>query len=51
VERVKENLVDVDLSENDLKEIDSILASAEIHGERYHGPTNALNFGDSPPEK
>ena len=51
VERVKENLVDVDLSENDLKEIDSILASTEIHGERYHGPTNALNFGDSPPEK
>ena len=51
VERVKENLVDVELSENDLKEIDSILASAEIHGERYHGPTNALNFGDSPPEK
>ena len=51
VERVKENLVDVELSENDLKEIDSILASAEIHGERYHGPTNALNFGDSPPER
>jgi len=51
VERVKENLVDVDLSDNDIKEIDSILASAEIHGDRYHGPVNALNFGDSPPEK
>jgi pyridoxine 4-dehydrogenase len=51
VERVKENLVDVDLSENDLKEIDSILASVEVHGERYHAAANALNFGDSPPEK
>jgi pyridoxine 4-dehydrogenase len=51
VDRVKENLVDVDLSENDLKEIDGILETAEVHGERYHGPVNALNFGDSPPEK
>jgi pyridoxine 4-dehydrogenase len=51
VERVKENLVDVELSENDLKEVDSILASAEVHGERYQGPANALNFGDTPPEK
>jgi pyridoxine 4-dehydrogenase len=51
VERVKENLVDVELSENDVKEIDSILASAEVHGERYQEGVNALNFGDSPPEK
>jgi pyridoxine 4-dehydrogenase len=51
VERVKENLVDVELSENDVKEIDSILASVEVHGERYQEGANALNFGDSPPEK
>jgi pyridoxine 4-dehydrogenase len=51
VERVKENLVDVELSENDVKEIDSILASVEVHGERYQEGVNALNFGDSPPEK
>ena len=51
VERVKENLVDVELSENDLKEIDSILASTEIHGDRYHGPVNALNFGSTPAEQ
>lgn len=50
-ERVKENLVNVDLSENDLKEVDSILASVEIHGERYHAAVNSLNFGDSPPEQ
>lgn len=50
-ERVKENTTDVELSENDLKEIESILASVEIHGDRYGGPVNALNFGDSPPEQ
>lgn len=49
-DRVKENTTDVELSAYDLKEIDSILASCEIHGERYGGPVNALNFGDSPPE-
>lgn len=50
-ERVKENMTDVELSDYDLKEIDSILASVEIVGERYGGPVNALNFGDSPPEQ
>jgi pyridoxine 4-dehydrogenase len=49
-ERVKENLTEVELSENDLKEVDSILAGVEIHGERYHGEANSLNFGDSPAE-
>lgn len=49
-DRVKENTTDVELSAYDLKEIDSILASCEVHGERYGGPVNALNFGDSPPE-
>ena len=49
-ERVKENLTDVELSESDLKEIDSIMASVEIHGERYHGEANSLNFGDTPAE-
>jgi len=47
-ERVKENLVEVELSENDLKEIDSLLASAEIEGGRYPEGQSALNFGDSP---
>ena len=47
-ERVKENMVDVDLSDNDLKEIDSLLASVPIEGGRYGGHAAALEFGDSP---
>lgn len=34
-ERVKENMVEVDLSDNDVKEIDSLLASFPIEGGRY----------------
>ncbi|KAK4506939.1 hypothetical protein PRZ48_000672 [Zasmidium cellare] len=48
-ERVKENLVEIDLSENDLKEIDSLLASAEIAGGRYEGPLAALEHADTAP--
>jgi pyridoxine 4-dehydrogenase len=47
-ERVKENLVDVDLSENDIKEIDSLLEQATVEGGRYPEAGSALNFGDSP---
>ena len=47
-ERVKENLVDIDLSENDIKEVDSLLASVEITGGRYGGHAAALEFGDTP---
>jgi pyridoxine 4-dehydrogenase len=50
-ERVRENLVEVDLSENDLKEIDSLLAKIEIAGDRYPEHVAALNFGNSPPLK
>lgn len=50
-ERVKENLVEVDLSENDLKEIDGLLASVEIVGDRYPNQGSALTFGDSAPLK
>ena len=45
-ERVKENCVEVEVSENDMKEIDSILESIQIVGGRY--PDDSLNFGDSP---
>ena len=35
-ERVKENAVEVDLTEEEMKSIDTILASCEIIGDRYH---------------
>lgn len=47
--RVKENMVDVKLTEQDLKEIDEILKSTVIHGDRYGGAQNKLEFGDSKP--
>jgi pyridoxine 4-dehydrogenase len=47
-ERVKENMVDVDLSENDIKEIDSLLASVQVEGGRYPEAASGLLFGDSP---
>ena len=49
-ERVRENAVDVELSENDVKEIDGLIAEIEVAGGRYpaaHG--SALLFGDSIP--
>ncbi|KAK3110815.1 hypothetical protein LTR53_014507 [Teratosphaeriaceae sp. CCFEE 6253] len=48
VERVKENMVTIELSENDVKELDSLVESAEVHGTRYGGPLNDLNFGSTP---
>jgi len=50
-ERVKENTVDVELSENDLKEIEAILAKVPVVGDRYGGHASALCFGDSAPLK
>lgn len=50
-ERIKENMVDVSLSEEDLSEIDSILKRTVIHGGRYGGHGGALEFGNSPPLK
>ncbi|EME49815.1 hypothetical protein DOTSEDRAFT_68570 [Dothistroma septosporum NZE10] len=50
-ERVKENLVEIDLSENDLKEIDSLLASVQIVGGRYGEHGAHLEFGSTPPLK
>lgn len=50
-DRVKENMVDVDLSENDLKEIDSLLESFEIAGGRYPESHSGLLDGDSAPLK
>ncbi|KAK4986313.1 hypothetical protein LTR66_007905 [Elasticomyces elasticus] len=47
-ERVKENMVDVELSNNDLLEIDEILKRCAVIGGRYHSHMNHLNFGDSP---
>ena len=48
-ERVKENMVDVELSDNDVKEVDSLLASIEIEGGRYPEAHSALLEGDSKP--
>ncbi|OQO12131.1 hypothetical protein B0A48_02771 [Cryoendolithus antarcticus] len=50
-ERVKENCVDVELSDMDLKEIESIIASIDITGERYPPGISELCFGNSPPLK
>jgi pyridoxine 4-dehydrogenase len=47
-ERIRENMVDVSLSENDLKEIDELIQSVTIVGDRYNAHMKALNFGDSP---
>ena len=47
-ERIRENMVDVDLSEGDLREIDELLKSVTIVGDRYNNHMKALNFGDSP---
>lgn len=47
-DRVRENTVEVELSENDLKEIDSLLAGFEVIGGRYPEHAAALSFGNSP---
>ncbi|SMR42098.1 unnamed protein product [Zymoseptoria tritici ST99CH_1E4] len=49
-ERIKENMVEIELSENDLKEIESLLASVTIVGGRYGEHATPLLFGDSPEE-
>jgi pyridoxine 4-dehydrogenase len=49
--RIKENMVEIDLSENDLKEIESLLASVTIVGGRYADHASPLLFGDSAPLK
>jgi pyridoxine 4-dehydrogenase len=36
VERVMENSIEVELTEEETKEIDSVLASCEVIGDRYH---------------
>ena len=36
-EKVKENAVEIELTEEEMKDIDDILASCEIVGDRYHG--------------
>ncbi|KAI7083930.1 hypothetical protein KC356_g7146 [Hortaea werneckii] len=49
--RVAENCVDVDLSDADVKEIDSLLEKVEVKGERYGGVQLKLAFGSTPPLK
>ncbi|GAB7361060.1 hypothetical protein MBLNU230_g1100t1 [Neophaeotheca triangularis] len=46
-ERVKENCTEVELSELDLKELESILAGFETAGARYGGAQEQILFGDS----
>lgn len=36
VERVLENLVEVELTQGEMDEIDSVLANCEVIGDRYH---------------
>ncbi|KXT16837.1 hypothetical protein AC579_6819 [Pseudocercospora musae] len=48
-ERVRENSKEIELSENDLKEIDSLIESIEIVGDRYGEAQSALSFGSTPP--
>jgi pyridoxine 4-dehydrogenase len=48
-ERVKENTQTIELSDNDVKEIDSLLESVTIEGGRYDEHQAAVLFGNSPP--
>jgi len=47
--RVKENMVDVSLSSEELHEIDELLKSVQISGGRYGNAGGSLEFGNSPP--
>ena len=47
-ERIKENTTDIELSEIDLKEIDSLLANFKVKGDRYPAPVVSELFADSP---
>lgn len=47
-ERVLENNKHVELSEEDMKELDDIVKKCTVHGGRYGGPLAALEFGESP---
>lgn len=42
VERVKENSVEIELTEEEMRDIDSILATCEVTGDRYH--SEAMKF-------
>lgn len=50
-ERIAENMVEVELSEADVKEIDALLASTKIEGGRYPDFLTKMNFADTPEEK
>lgn len=47
-ERVEENMVDVELSKEEVKEIDELMASIEVEGGRYPDFLSGLNYGCSP---
>lgn len=49
--RIRENAVEVELSVNDVKELDSLVESIEVVGGRYPDGLAALNFGNTPPLK
>ena len=46
-ERVEENLKEIELTENDIKELDSLVASMPVVGGRYGAHAAGLLFGDS----
>ncbi|TKA28707.1 hypothetical protein B0A50_03035 [Salinomyces thailandicus] len=48
-ERVEENCQDVELSDADVKEVDSLLEKVQIKGDRYGSANAKLAFGSTPP--
>jgi len=44
-ERLAENMKDVELSEDEMKELNDAVKKCTVHGDRYGGPVNALNWG------
>lgn len=51
VSRVKENTVRVELTADEVKEVDDLVKRVPVYGERYGGPVAKLSFGDSPAMK
>ena len=47
-ERIEENMVEINLTEADLKEIDELIKGVTISGGRYAGQLAFLEFGESP---
>jgi len=44
-ERIEENMKDVELSEEDTKQLDEVVKSCTVQGDRYGGPLAKLMWG------